>query len=125
MIAALIAILFLGGGVDSSVLDFIAYIRGSVDEHVLDENRRAEARTTLKAMQKLTSANQKANQKAFKALLAELSYSETDFDTVEALWGSYYESIESYNVEMIDLRFELRDSLTEDEWQKVFGEAED
>jgi hypothetical protein len=125
VIAALIAILFLGGGVDSSVLDFVGHMRDSVDEVVVDAERRAEARATLKTMKKLTSANEKSNQKAFKALLAELSYSETDFDTVEALWGSYYESIEFYNEEMIDLRFELRDSLTEDEWQKVFGEADD
>lgn len=117
----MITISFLGGGVDSAVLDFVGYMQDSVDEVVVDDKRLAEARTTLRTMQKLTSTNQKANQKAFKTLLAELSDSETDFDTVEALWGSYYESIESYNKEMIDLRFELRGSLTEDEWQKVFG----
>ena len=124
MIAALIAILFLGGGVDSSVLDFVAYIRGSVDEVVVDESRRAEARTTLKDMKKLTSENLKANQKTFKGLLAELSESETNAEAVEALWENYYKSIESYNEQMIDLRFELRDSLTEDEWQQIFGDAD-
>jgi hypothetical protein len=124
VIAALIAILFLGGGIDNSVMDFVGYMRDSVDEVVVDEQRLAEARTTLKAMKKLTGAHSKANQKAFKSLLAELSESETNAEAVEALWENYYESVESYNEQMIDLRFELRDSLTRDEWQQIFGDAD-
>jgi len=124
MIAALIAILFLGGGMDSAVLDFVGYIRGSVNEVVVDEERRTEARATLKTMKKLTNAHLKANQKAFKSLLAELSESETDAQAVEGLWENYYKSVGSYNEQMIDLRFELRDSLTRDEWQQIFGAAD-
>lgn len=123
MIAALIAILFLGGGLDDAVLDYVAYARGSVGDIVTDEGRQADARATLKEMKKLTSAHSKSNQKIFKSLLARMSEFGTDTETVDALWDEYYEAVESYNARMIDLRFELRESLTREEWEEVFASS--
>ena len=124
MIAALIAVLFLGGGIENAVLDYVAYMRGSVKEVVVDEERQAVARATVQEMQKLTSAHSKANQKAFKTLLGEVSEMETDVEIVDALWEDHFRAVETYNEQMIDLRFELRDSLTREEWQAIFSGAE-
>ena len=121
MIAALIAILFLGGGVDNSVLDYIAYMRGSVKEVVVDDERQADARATVQAMKKLTSAHTKGNQKAFKALVAEMLAMETDVEAVDDLWEEHFRAVEAYNEQMIDLRFELRETLTREEWEQMFG----
>jgi hypothetical protein len=123
MIAALIAILFLGGGVDDPVLDYVKFIRSSVEEVVIDEERRAEARATLKQMKKLTSGHSKSNQKTFNSLLVVMSEKETDTETVDALWEDYYQSVDSYNERMIDLRFELRDTLTREEWEQMFADS--
>ena len=49
MLIALITILLLGGG-DSAVLDFVSYMRDSVDEVVEDDERRNDATATLKEM---------------------------------------------------------------------------
>ena len=121
MIAALIAILFLGGGVESSVLDYVAYMRGTVKEVVVDDERQTDARATVQAMEKLTSAHTKANEKAFKTLLAEMSELETNSKAVDVLWENHFAAVENYNEEMIDLRFELRHTLTREEWEQMFG----
>lgn len=123
MIAALIAILFLGGGVESAVLDYVGFMRGSVDEVVVDEERLDDARATIQQMEKLTGAQSKSNQKVFKSLLAEMSELVTEADAVDALWNDYFQSVDSYNEQMIDLRFELRDTLTREEWQQVFADS--
>lgn len=120
MIAALIAILFLGGGIEHAVLDYVGYMRGSVDEVVLDEERQAQAQSVLKDMKKLTSTHSKSNQRAFKILLAEMSSLETDADAIGVLWDDYHQEVASYNDQMVNLRFELRDSLTREEWELVF-----
>ena len=125
MIAALITILLLGGGIDSSVMDYVAYIRGSVKEVVVDDERQADARATVQAMKKLTSAHSKANQKAFKVLLAEMSEMETDVEAVDSLWENHFRAVEVYNEQMIELRFELRDTLTREEWEQVFNGSND
>ena len=123
MIAALIAVLFLGGGIENAVLDYIGFMRGSVNEVVSDEERQAQAKTTLKDMKKLTSAYSKSNQKAFKTLLAEMSSLDTNAVAIGVLWDDYYQDVENYNKQMIDLRFELRESLTRDEWEQIFSDS--
>ena len=124
MLIALITILLLGGG-DSAVLDFVSYMRDSVDEVVADDERRKDATATLKEMKKLTNTHLKANGKAFKALLGEVSELETDVAATEAIWSDYNRATESYNQQMIDLRFKLRDSLTRSEWERIFVEPGD
>ena len=54
MIAALIAILLLGGGVENAVLDYVGFMRSSVDGVVVDEERRADVLATIQEMKKLT-----------------------------------------------------------------------
>lgn len=123
MIAALIAILFLGGGIEDAVLDDVQYMRGTVKEVVSDDERRADARATLNEMKKLTKAHSKSNQKTFKSLLGVMGEMGAESETVAALWEDYYQAVDSYNERMIDLRFELRDTLTREEWEQMFADS--
>jgi hypothetical protein len=123
MIAALIAILFLGGGIEDAVLDYVQYMRGTVKEVVADDERRADARATLNEMKKLTKAHSKSNQKTFKSLLGVMGEMGTEPETVDALWDDYFQTVDSYNERMIDLRFELRDTLTREEWEQMFADS--
>jgi hypothetical protein len=123
MIAALIAILFLGGGIEDAVLDYVQYMRGTVKEVVADDERRADARATLNEMKKLTKAHSKSNQKTFKSLLRVMGEMGTEPETVDALWDDYFQTVDSYNERMIDLRFELRDTLTREEWEQMFADS--
>ena len=121
MLIALITILFLGGGLENAVLDYVGYIQGSIDEDVLDGERQSDAKATLKTMKQLTSTHAKSNEKAFVALLDEMSELDGNSDAVNAIWDAYYQDVESYNEQMINLRFQLRDSLTRAEWEAIFG----
>jgi hypothetical protein len=41
---------------------------------------------------------------------------------IEAIWSDYFEAVDEFNSDMIDLRFELKDSVTREEWEQLFGE---
>jgi hypothetical protein len=43
---------------------------------------------------------------------------EADFDTI---WHRYFAQREAYNRDLLDLRFQLKDQMTREEWQHVFG----
>jgi hypothetical protein len=40
-------------------------------------------------------------------------------DTDKA-WWRYFERVDAYNADMLDLRYELREQLTRDEWERIF-----
>jgi hypothetical protein len=122
MLVALITNLFLGGGIEHAVLDYVKYIRGSVDDVVADEDRQSAAQATLREMGALTKEHTKANQKAFESLLSEIGEYDQDTGDTEPLWADYTQSVDAYNERMIDLRFELRDTLTRDEWAALFAD---
>ena len=125
MIAALITILILGGGVESAVLDYVKYIRGTVADVVADDDRKAEARSILDDAKKLTKDHARTNETAFESLLAETGSIDADVTTIESLWEDHHQAVKNYNEQMIDLRFRLRDTLTRDEWEALFaGPAE-
>jgi uncharacterized protein YnzC (UPF0291/DUF896 family) len=123
MLVALITILFLGGGIDDAVLDYVKYTRGNVKEIVADNERQSDAQATLKEMKKLTKDYAKSNRKTFKSLLSAMDTVDAETVVIDSIWSDYAESVDSYNAQMIDLRFELRDSLTREEWQAIFGES--
>ena len=121
MIAALIAILFLGGGIQDDVLNYVNDIRGSLSDVVDDDDRRAEAKTTLNQMKKITKQRSKSAESALKDLLVQMGDYESSEANIDAIWDGFFESVQAYNIEVIDLRFELKDSLTREEWEALFG----
>jgi uncharacterized protein YnzC (UPF0291/DUF896 family) len=122
MLVALITILFLGGGIEDAVLDYVKYTRGNVKEIVADNERQSDAQATLKEMRKLTKDYAKSNRKTFKSLLSAIDSIDAEIDVVDSIWSDYAQSVDEYNAQMIDLRFRLRDSLTREEWQAVFAD---
>ena len=123
MLVALITILFLGGGIEDAVLDYVKYTRGNVKEIVADNERQSDAQATLKEMKKLTKDYAKSNRKTFKSLLSAMDSMDVEIDVVDSIWSDYAQSVDAYNGQMIDLRFRLRDSLTREEWQAIFANS--
>ena len=123
MLVALITILFLGGGIEDAVLDYVKYTRGNVKEIVADNERQSDAQATLKEMKKLTKDYAKSNRKTFKSLLSAMDSMDVEIDVVDSIWSDYAQSVDAYNAQMIDLRFRLRDSLTREEWQAIFANS--
>lgn len=116
MLIAIITILFLGGGT-TGTLDYIADARGDVKSVMEKDDRRDEALDTLKSMKKQVSANNKALKRTTKDLEKALA----DDADVEVIWDEHYEKRAAHNEAMLDLRFQLRDQMTREEWEQVFA----
>ena len=120
MLIALFTILLLGGG-DTGMLDFIADTQDEVNVVMEQSDRRKEALGTLKTIKKRTDSHNKMVKGVSKELskaLATDNVTEADIDTI---WLSYFEQRVVYNHDMLDLRFQLKNQLTREEWQQVFG----
>jgi len=120
MLIALITILLLGGS-NTGMLDFIADTQDEVEVVMEKDDRRKEALSTLKAIKSRTEAHNKVVSGTSKDLnksLADNDATEADIDTI---WYRYFAQREAYNRDMLDLRFQLKDQMTREEWQQVFG----
>ena len=125
MLIALITILFLGGSSDSAVLDYIADTRKSVKTVIVDDERRKEVTNTLKAMKKRTSGRAKSARQVAKRLKSALADHDASEATINAAWDDYFAMTDAYNNDMIDLRFDLKEQLSREEWQELFSQPEE
>lgn len=119
MLVALLTLLFLGGGSTNAMLAYIADSKPLVKEAVVDETRRADALATLKDMKLEQKDYEKVVKKTVKELKARLA---TDASaTSEDFWQKFFAAKQASDEQMLDLRFQLRDQMTREEWQAVFG----
>ena len=123
MLIAIMTILFLGGG-SSSFLDFISETKDEVKTVVEDEDRRKGALATLKLMKKEASARNKSTNKLTKLIGKQVEVGGPTTSELETAWSDHYETVDSYYARMIDLRFELKDNVTREEWQQIFAPEE-
>ena len=120
MLIALITILILGGS-SSGLLDYIADTQDEVKVVMEKDNQRKEAIATLKSMKNMASDYNKQVSRQSKDLNSVLgSYDATEVD-IDTIWNRYFAVRESFNRDMLDLRFQLKDQMTRDEWQQVFA----
>ncbi len=120
MLIVLFTILFLGGG-DTGMLDFIADTQDTVEVVMEKDDRRKEALGTLKAMKKRADAHNKMVKSASKDMNKTLSSDDVTDSDVDTIWDAYFSQRAAYNQDMLDLRFQLKDQLTREEWQQVFA----
>ena len=120
MLIALFTILFLGGS-NTGMLDFIADVQDEVKVVMEKDDRRKEALSTLKAIEKRTDAYNKMVKGASKDLNKALGNIEVTNEEIDTIWHRYFAQREAYNRDMLDLRYQIQDQLTREEWQEVFG----
>ena len=120
MLIALYMILFLGGG-NTGMLDFIAAAQDEVDVVMVKSDRRKEALATLKETKKRTEAHNKMVKGASKDMNTVLSSAEVTDADIDAIWDEYFAQRAAYNQDMLDLRYQLKDQMTREEWQQVFA----
>ena len=46
---------------------------------------------------------------------------DTSDEELDAIWNRYFVAVNQYDHEIVDLRFELKDQLTREEWVAVFS----
>ena len=120
MLIALFTILILGGGA-TGMLDFIADTQDEVKVVMEKDDRQKEALSTLKAMKKRTNAHNKMVKGASKDMSKALSNDEAADADIDTIWDEYFSQRAIYNKEMLELRFQLKDQITREEWQQVFA----
>ena len=120
MLIALFTVLLLGG-TSSFVLDFVADTRDNVKIIVPKGDRQKAALDTLKAMKKSEKAYRKNLKVAGKDLYMALDLPDDVESEIDAVWTAHFAEVQRRNDEMLDLRFELREQLTREEWGAIFS----
>ena len=123
MLIALMTILFFGGS-STGMLDFIAETGDSIKTEVENDERRKDALATVKELKKRTKTRNKQVKRARKDLATVLRSQMASDSDIDLVWDEYFSEIEDYNQDVLNLRFELLDHLTRDEWQRVFAATE-
>lgn len=121
MLIALFTILFLGGDV-TGMLDYISDSQDAVKAVIEPDDRRKDALATLKDMEKRTKARNKAVAGSSKELSRVLGQDDASDADIDEVWTSYFEERAAYNSDMLDLRFQLKEQLTREEWEQVFAQ---
>ena len=120
MLIALFTILILGGS-STGMLDFIADTQDAVKVVIESDDRRKEVLATLKETKKRTDAHNKMVKRTSKDMNKILSSDEVTDADIETIWEAYFAQRAAYNQDMLDLRFQLKDQMTREEWQEVFS----
>jgi sugar-specific transcriptional regulator TrmB len=121
MLIALFTILLLGGSA-TGMLDFIADSQDVVKVVMEKDDRRKEVLATLKETKKRTETHNKMVKGASKDMSAILSNDDVTDADIDTIWDAYFAQRAAYNQDMLDLRFQLKDQMTREEWQQVFAE---
>ena len=122
MLIALLTIMLLGG-TPSGMLVELSLIQDNIKAVMVKDDRQKAARDVVKKMEKRTKDQNKQVDKYAKRLDDALS--DHDFPTAEIdkLWSKYHAVRRDYQLRMVDLRFELKEHITREEWQEIFGEG--
>lgn len=119
MIVALIALLFLGGG-SVGMLEDINLAQGRIKVVMEKGDERKGAESVLKIMAKRTKSRNKIIKKIRKEISDSFSEYEGAGEGIEEVLEQYRDERTSYNNDMIDLRFELKQYISREDWAKVY-----
>lgn len=123
MLIALFTILLLGGS-STSVLEYISDTRDAVEIVLPKGDAQKAALSTLKAMKKRTNAHNKIAGKTSKQIDKAFNNHDITAEDIDAIWAGYFVEVKKHNNDMLDLRFELRESISREEWNEIFQDAE-
>ncbi len=110
----------MGGG-SVELLEFIAATDTEIKTVVTDDARRDAAQATLKDMKKRVEVMHKQRANTTRTLDNAVKPHEVDETAIDALLEEHFAMIGQYNRDMIDYRFQLKEQVTREEWQKLFG----
>ena len=123
MLVALFTFLFLGGGGNTpELLANTALLQDRAETVITDSPQRNQALVVLKSMKNRTEARYKMARNTAEqlgALLGDHGVSDAELDTV---WTGYMQGIQAYHRDMIDLRFDLKQHVSREEWEAIFAD---
>lgn len=120
LIATLIALLFLGSGANM-MLDGIDQTKDNIKAAIVEESTRKAALDIVDKLEDTAKDYAKADSDDEKELLKLIQqYETTTAELQNNLDASFQQRIQ-YQQEMLALRFELKDKLSREQWDKVFS----
>lgn len=122
MLIALLTILFLGG-TPTGLMDYLADVGDEIKLVMPKNDQRKAALNVLKQMEKTTKARNKVVANYSKQLSKTLADHDYDHDEIDRMWAVYHETRSDYQMQMIDLRFELKEYVSREEWEEIFGDG--
>ena len=124
LIALLAAFLLGGGGASGAILtpSSVKAIGKSIEATVHDAERLEAASMAVKGLRAEVKAFDKTFTKSGKALTKLYKDHGATRERMQVVLDDLNKEWSAAQVRAIDLRFELRESLTVEEWQAIFGE---
>ncbi len=119
MLTILLINLLFGGG-STELLAYIADTRDSVKIVMPKDAQQKEALNTLKAMKKRTKARNKQERRTAKDLALAFRDHSANAAVTDAIWVNYFAENDTYNSDMLELRFELKEHINREEWEAIF-----
>jgi hypothetical protein len=120
MLIALFTIMLLGG-TPSGMLVELSLIQDNIEAVMAKDDRRKAAQEVVKKMEKRTKDQNKQVGKYAERLDEALSNHDFSTADIDKLWSKYHSLRSNYQLRMVDLRFELKEHITREEWQELFG----
>lgn len=120
VMTTLITLLFLGSGA-GLMIDRIDQTRASIEAEVGDASARKAALGIVERAEDTSKDYAKADSEHEQQLLELIWRHETTADELQQHLGAAYEKRIHYQQQMLALRFELKDQLTREQWEKIFS----
>lgn len=120
MIAALLAVLFLGGS-SFFALEAIDVYQDRAKDAIVDVDRRSQADDIFDQMKDAADSVSDAAKVAIDKLDDLASAKDVDRPDVDAAVADYWKQLQDGHRSLIDNRFELKEVVTRDEWEAIFG----
>ena len=125
MLIALFTLFLLGGGLSDGSTAFLIYIaenRESIESVVTDDVRRGEALAILNTMDDRAGHYNEQLKKASEKLGVLVRDREDHSVEIAGILSRHREYTEAYGSEIVDLRFELKSTISRKEWAQIFSE---
>ena len=121
IIATLVALLFFGGSGATLMTDNIERLHDSIKSELSKGSTRDAAMDIADKMKDTNKDYGKADGKAEKALIKLIEDYDTSTADVQNHLSQTNELRGEYQRKMLNLRFDLKRTLTSDEWHKLFS----
>ena len=122
MFVALFALLFLGGGGSSILLDNIDMYEDRAKTVIIEKDRLHDAENVLKSVEKRTEKQGKDLSNTLEQLGDLLEDSKATDQQLDAVWDQFLQEVSVYQHDIIDLRFELKRHVNQEEWAAIFAQ---
>jgi hypothetical protein len=120
MLLALYTIFVLSGGGTFGPIVLIDEALDSAKIVIVEDDRRKEATATLKEMRERSSDYTKATKKLAKALGPDTDDRDLSDEDVDLFWDQIIRLNSDYSNDIVNMRFQLRDQLSGEEWAALF-----